>query len=385
MTFQTSPELKAVALIPDGLRAALAGSGFDPDCLASTVRSPATEDLPGAMAIIDFSVPGAGGLLEAYALRRPDCAMLLIGHDLPTQAVRSLFRFVASDVLDGDAGPADIIAACERLVDKLKAARGDEQNPGGARCWALRGAVGGAGVTTLATEMAFAGLRLRPSWRLCLIDLNLTDGASASFLDCPKKLDVAALAAAPDRIDPSLLNAYAVEHPKGIFLLAAPRNPNAEQLANSEGVLRLLDVACSMFDHVIVDMPRHRTPWSDAIVAAVDQVFVISELTVPSLHAAGDLCREIDALRHGAPSRLLLNRMFAKRSHRHSFPVEKAERAINRKIDHTVRSDWEHARMAVNLGMPVAQVKAKSPLVKDVSDVTEAVLSEVPAAIVRAA
>lgn len=385
MTFTTSPEHKAVALISGALRTVLSNSGFAPDCLAGVSHSPATEALPGSLAIIDFSVPGAGALLEAYALRRPDCAMLLIGHDLPTQAVRSLFRFVSSDVLDGDAGPADIIAACERLGERLKTASGDAHSAESAGCWALRGAVGGAGVTTLATEMAFSTLRHRPAWRVGLIDLNLTDGASASFLDCEKKLDVSALAASPDRIDASLLNAYAVEHPKGIFLLAAPRNPNAEQLARSEGVLRLLDVACSMFDHVIVDMPRHRTPWSDAIVAAVDQVFVISELTVPSLHAAGDLCRETDALRQGAPSRLVLNRMFAKRSHRHSFPVEKAERAIHRKIDHTVRSDWEHARMAVNLGMPVAQVKAKSPLVKDVSDVIEAVLSEVPSTTLRAA
>ncbi|MEM9740331.1 MAG: hypothetical protein AAF829_10705 [Pseudomonadota bacterium] len=384
MTFNAKHDHVPVALISDVRRNSLRTVGLDLGALDRVAVSPEAESLPGRIAIVDFSILGAGALLEAYALRRPDCAMLLIGRDLPTQAVRSLFRFVASDVLDSDATPADIVAACEGLAQKIHGFGGETDKDNSAGCWALRGAVGGAGVTTLAIEMAFATLRARPAWRVCVVDLNLTDGMSASFLDGEKKLDVSVLASSPERIDPSLLNAYAFEHEKGIFLLAAPRNSTAELVAKTEGVLQLLDVACSMFDHVIVDLPRHRTAWTETVLAAADEVFVVSELTVPSLHAAGDLCRETDEIRQGAPSRLVLNRMFAKRSHRHSFPIEKAERAIHRKINHTVRSDWEHARMAVNLGMPVAQVKPKSPLVKDVADITDAVLGSVTPKLQRA-
>ena len=309
-------------------------------------------------------MPGAPALLEAYALRRPDAAMLLIGDDLPAQMVRALFRFSASDMLNADAAPDAVLGACQALFQQ---SGGDGKAGTGATCWAVRGAVGGAGVTTLAIEMAFASLRRMPSRQVCLIDLNLCDGASASYLDGQKKLDVSGLCASPDRIDATLLRAYTWEHEKGIFVLAAPRAPNAEDLATREGVLQLLDVATGMFDHVILDLPRHRSPWTDPIIAAVDELLIVSELTVPSLHSAGDLCRECDVLRSDAPSRLVLNRMFAKRSHRHSFPVDKAERAIHRKIDHSIRSDWDSARMAVNLGMPVAQVKPKSPLVQDVA------------------
>ncbi|MEO0816716.1 MAG: cellulose synthase operon protein YhjQ/BcsQ [Pseudomonadota bacterium] len=378
-------DIPLYALLSDARRVQLSAAGIQPQSLKPVVTSPATEDLPVGMIVIDFQAPGAEALLEAYALRRPDCAMLLIGRDLPTESVRTLFRFAASDLLNLDAGPADVIAACERLSQALQTSNQSNDAGKGARCWALRGAVGGAGVTTLATELAFAALRVRPSWRVCVVDLNLTDGMSASYLDAEKKLDVSILGSAPERIDASLLNAYAFEHAKGIFLLAAPRNPNAEQMAKPEGVLRLLDVACTMFDHVIVDVPRHRAPWTDTVLAAVDEVVVVSELTVPSLHAAGELCRETDVLRQGAPSRLLLNRMFAKRTHRHSFPLDKAERAIHRKVDHTVRSDWEHARMAVNLGMPVAQVKPKSALVKDVEDIAQTLLAVDEAQEARAA
>jgi pilus assembly protein CpaE len=385
MSFVSRQGLEVAALLGQHRQASLNAHGIASQSLEQVAIAPESSELPGDLVVIDFAEASAETLLQSYALRRPDCAMLLIGNDLPMQAVRSLFRFAASDVLDADCGPADVQAACERLSAQFSKGDPKTAEPSGAGCWALRGAVGGSGVTTLAIEMAFAALRERPSWRVCLVDLNLTDGVSAAFLDAQKKLDVGALASSPERIDGSLLGAYAYEHPKGIYLMAAPRNPAAEQLARPEGVLALLDVTCSMFDHVIVDMPRHRSPWSDNVLGAVDEVFIVSELTVPSLHAAGDLCRETDALRQGNPSRLLLNRMFAKRSHRHSFPIEKAERAIHRKIDHTIRSDWEHARMAVNLGMPIAQVKPKSPLVKDVADCIDQLLGAEAAAQSRAA
>jgi len=67
--------------------------------------------------------------------------------------------------------------------------------------------------------------------------------------------------------------------------------------------------------------------------------------------------------------------MFSKKSHRHSFPIDKAEHAVQRKIDHIVRSDWETARMAVNVGMPMALVKAKSPVVRDIAGMVETLLA----------
>lgn len=334
--------------------------------LGETAQAPSASELPGQVVVIDHAMPGAQPLLEAYAVRRPEVALVLIGDDLPANAVRAMIRFTASDIIGRTAQFDELTGAVESLVSKVASSAG--AGSAGAQCWALRGAVGGAGVTTIAIEMAFAALNAVPSKRVCLIDLNLTDGSTAAFLDGEKKLDIAALCSDPARIDPTLLRAYAWEHPKGIFLMAPPRNPRADFMANEEGVLRLLDVACGMFDQVIVDVPRHTLPWTEPILAAVDEVGIVSELTVPSLHAAAELCRDVDSVRGGAPSQLILNRMFAKRSHRHSFPIEKAERAIHRGIDTTIRSDWESARMAVNLGVPVAQVKPKSPLVRDVAD-----------------
>ena len=111
-------------------------------------------------------------------------------------------------------------------------------------------------------------------------------------------------------------------------------------------------------------MPRHRSAWTKSVLGAVDEVLVVSEFTVPSLHAAADMAREVDSLRADAePAKLVLNRMS---DGKREFSIDRASTAIERDIVSVIRSDWKSAREAVNLGVPIARVKSKSVLVKDV-------------------
>jgi pilus assembly protein CpaE len=241
----------------------------------------------------------------------------------------------------------------------------------------FRGAVGGAGVTTIAIESAFELARRFGPGRVCLVDLNVADGMTTSFLEAVPKLDLSALSAAPERLDPRLLAAWCCQHESGVSIVAAPRNPDGDALATEPAILRLLDVACGMFEFTIVDMPRHMMPWTKSVLSAVDEAIVISELTVPSLHAAADMARETDVLRSDrAPAKLVLNRMFQKKRLRAEFALDKAEGAIDRKIDSTITSDWDAARTAVNLGRPIAEVVQKSPLVSDIGKLVQMMLPE---------
>jgi pilus assembly protein CpaE len=123
-------------------------------------------------------------------------------------------------------------------------------------------------------------------------------------------------------------------------------------------------------------MPRHMMPWTKSVLGAVDEAIIVSELTVPSLHAAADMCRETDILRRDrSKSKLVLNRMFPKKRFRAEFAVDKAEQAIEQEIHATIASDWDAARTAVNLGKPIADVKPKSQLVLDVEQFVDSLLS----------
>jgi len=311
------------------------------------------------LVIIDLSVDKAVLLLEEIAKQAPDTKVLVISDALSAVAVRAMLRLQASDIAASAADATDIVKAAGRLMDVTPEGP-DRKN----QCWVVTGAVGGAGSTTLAIELACATAMRDPENSVCLIDLNLADGMVAAYLEGEQKLDLVALADAPERLDPTLLNAYCWEHESGVSLISPKRNPDVHEVVDADIILRLLDTVCAVYSHVIVDMPRHRRAWSKPVLSVVDEVMVVSEFTVPSLHAAADMTREVDALRMDVePSRLVLNRMS---DGKREFSVQRASKAIEREISAVVRSDWKSAREAVNLGVPVAKVKPKSMMVKDV-------------------
>jgi len=363
---------RLAALVTEARRPGLAGQGE-----ISDLGDPRTAlGLPGDIIVVELACENAVSIIEAYAFRRPEAAMIVIGDDLSAGVVRALLRFRYSDVVAAFTDADGLAATISELSERISLPRGGDDAGAGSTCWAFAGAVGGAGATTLAIEAAFALAKHEPERSVCLIDLNFACGMATSFLDGHAKLDLRAICEAPERLDATLLRVYAWSHEKGVHVIAAPHDRMADIVANENAVLSLLDVACAAYDRVILDLPRHRLEWTDPVLGAVNEAIVVSELTVPSLHAGADLCRAVDSLRDGGkPARLVLNRMFSKKSHRHSFPIDKAEHAVQRKIDHIVRSDWETARMAVNVGMPMALVKAKSPVVRDIAEMVEQLMA----------
>ena len=326
------------------------------------------EKFGGALILLEQGQTGAEQVVLGLAVEKPDSAVLMVSDNLPVHIVRALMKIEASDILPVSAGADEILESVERIRAAAEAAESGGDGPASAVCWAFRGAVGGAGVSTLAIESALAICEKVGPGKVCLVDLNVSDGMVSSFLEAVPKLDLAALSAAPERLDARLLAAWCWQHEDGVSTISAPRNPDADALATEAAILRLLDVACAEFPFVLVDMPRHMMPWTKPILGAVDEAIIISELTVPSLHAAADMAREVDMLRGpDRKAKLVLNRMFPKKKFRAEFAVDKAEKAIDRQIDATITSDWDAARTAVNLGKPIGDVKPKSALVADVS------------------
>lgn len=340
--------------------------------LSSLSTSEAALKFGGGVLLLEQGAPGWDQLLLKLAVDRPSTAVIVLSDQIPGHMVRALMKLDASDILPTSATADEIAEAVDKFREAASGGVG-----GSSICWAFRGAVGGAGVTTIAIESAFELARRAGPGKVCLVDLNVADGMTTSFLEAVPKLDLDALSAAPDRLDPRLLAAWCFQHESGVSIIAAPRNPDGDALASEPAILRLLDVACSVFEYTIVDMPRHMMPWTKSVLSAVDEAIVVSELTVPSLHAAADTCREIDVLRRDrTPSRLVLNRMFQKKRLRAEFALDKAESAIDRKIDATITSDWDAARTAVNLGRPIAEVVQRSPLVADIGKLVQQFLPE---------
>ncbi|MGH6966030.1 MAG: AAA family ATPase [Phenylobacterium sp.] len=306
-------------------------------------------------------------------------AVLLVGERLPTTVVRNLLRLSRSDVLEAPYTPDQIANAIMSLMEaEARAPTAQVQAPAPAgpvtssRCWAVTGAVGGSGATTIAIEIATAlCARQDKEKSVCLIDLNLADGVAAAYLGATPAMKLADFGASVDRIDASVLQAFLTPISKQMDLLAAHRDPAAFDAISREAVLKVLDVACETYDWVVLDMPRHRRAWTLDVLSGSDEVLVVSELTVPALIAARSLSDEIEVgVASGLKPRIVLNRL-ASRMFGPAPSMAEAEKALQRKAEAGISSDWEAAAASANLGGPIATHRPKSKIVKDVQSLVE--------------
>lgn len=340
---------------------------------------------PGAFDLIlvdadAWEAPALAASVKALSAMRPCPPVLMIGANLPAGLVRNLMRLEAADILEAPYAPEQLTAGVQALLAHAQPTPAAAAPSGStSRCWAVTGAVGGSGATTLAIEIAHCLASQSPAGRgVCLVDLNLTDGAAAAYLGSSPTTRLADYGAAADRFDAAMLQAFVTPVSKGLDLMAGVRDPNAFDTVGRDAVLRMLEVACEVYEWVILDVPRHRRSWTLEALAGCDEVLVISELTVPALLAARAQSDEIeDGVGTGLRPRIVLNRL-ASRMFGPAPSMTEAEKALQRKAEAGISSDWEAAAASANLGGPIAQHRPKSKIVKDVQMLVERLAAQSP-------
>jgi pilus assembly protein CpaE len=318
--------------------------------------------IPAALVLIDGDAADAGRLipwLEAMAHDRTVPPLILIGARLPTRLVRAALQLPRADLLETPFPASELTHMAERLLSAVAPA------PAASRCWTVIGAVGGCGATLLSAEISATLASRNPGARVCLVDLNLADGAAAAYLGATAGMALNHISDTA-QIDAAVLSAFAVQTLDGFDLLAAPRDPAAFATVPAPIVTRLLEVACQTYDWVVVDLPRHRQAWTLDVIAGSDEVLVVSELTVPALMATRAQAAEIEAEAPEAPTpRIVLNRI-ASRLFAAAPSLAEAERAMGRRAEAGISSDWEAAAASLNLGGVVRRHRPRSKIVRDV-------------------
>ena len=216
--------------------------------------------------------------------------IIILSEDLGSEMTRRLLHLQVADWLPRSAAAQDIRLACERAVS----AKQDHGRTHAAKCIAFYPALGGVGTTTLAVASAFirGGDKRKPN-AACLIDLDLQSGTLADHLDLQANLQLEDIVKTPERLDAHLLEIMLSRHATGISLLAAPNSLAGFDAVGPEVVTRLLDLAASRFDNLVIDMPRHWLAWSEGVLKGADRFFVTTELSVPGLRQARRVADEL--------------------------------------------------------------------------------------------
>ena len=290
--------------------------------------------------------------------------------------VRSLMRLQIADYLPQPLVPADVVSVLEAAITRCRAvaaaAAAEAQDARGptSRVFSFVKAVGGVGSTTLAIQTAFElakrgkGLSKK---RVCLVDLDMQFGTAAIYLDLEPNLRIPEFAESPERLDGALLESMMSHHSEGVDLLASPNELGNWHTINSEVITRLLEVVCQEYDYVVIDVPRHWEEWTADVLAGSDVVLVVTLLSVAGIRQARqllDVIKDFDI--PDSVLSVLLNR-FDKSFWGGGLRLKEAERALGRKIGYFISNDYKLVSEALNHGVPIAEIKRRSKVEKQVS------------------
>ena len=325
------------------------------------------DDLAGASAAVIEVDAGNSASMKRFQQLAENTRTPLIAaaYEPPLALVRSLIRAGAHDVIPLPLSIEELETSLAPIHDEI-AKRQTEAATSNAKLVSIVKSVGGVGATALLGQLAirFAEQEAKKGREACLIDLDVQFGDVAFQLGLQPKLSLADLLEAGSRLDASLIRATTTEHSSGLKVIAAPTDMMPLEGIPSEHILQIVDFATREFGTVFVDLPANWTNWSLSLVARSDLVLLVTELTVTGINRARRQLDLLDSQDLGnLDVRVIVNR-YDKAMAKTVRPADVRE-ALGKDIAYTICNDFALMRMAIDRGVPINELKRKSPLSKD--------------------
>jgi len=341
---------KEAGLRREQLRQAILGIGLEcgaADCVDYGELAGRLLQGPTDLVLIGLETESATGLpliqQTVAQTRVPVLATgLAAGAEQALQAIRSGAREYLREEAVGD----ELLTA----LGKLQQAGGPDPHWG--EILAVLGAKPGAGVTTVACNLAFALARTHPQ-RVVLAEMGPGVPELALDLDLRPTHTVTDLATRVDRLDATLLRQALIAHPGGLFVLAHAPGTRLVSGPEAPATKQILVLLRTLFEFVVVDLGHTTDPACRTALELSHKIAIVFGLDVPSLRLTRNLLCQIDEW--GLPERTL--HLVANRyGQRNQFHWKRAQEALGLPIRAWIPDDPGQVNNALNQGQAVVQV-----------------------------
>jgi pilus assembly protein CpaE len=273
-------------------------------------------------------------------------------HDCYVAGARGcLVRPVHPDVL-----VRTIVQAHEKALRRTKQLEAERLggNKGG-KLLAVRGAKGGVGCTTIATNLAVALSRLGGR-RVVLVDAHFMGGDVPVTLDIAPNRSLADLIPHLDALDDELLETALVQHPSGVNVLVAPLELERAESITPEQFQRVLEALRERFDYVVVDT----SPIFDQnSLTALDTADLLLLVCTPDIAALKNASRFIQLATefHYAEDKLRL--VVNRRNAPGAISRSDMETHLQYRMSFEIPNDFQAVIGAMNRGQPLVTYRRR--------------------------
>ncbi|MFA6220553.1 MAG: AAA family ATPase [Erythrobacter sp.] len=372
----------SVIASPDHIEALRSSSGSswlaDANYIAIAAGDPIPDHELGRSGIVLFEVdpaiPASMDRIRHLHRTRPDMPQIVAMHDVDLKLVRTLVREGVADVVELPFSAEEILQTVVAVLEAHRDAVGSEVKL--APLIAVTRALGGSGATTIASHLGAALAQGGTKARVCIFDLDIQFGRMTEVLGITPRRTLSDLLDAGDRMDSALLNTVAQSHPSGIDLIAAPAEIVPIEALKVEDLMRLIDLARSEYDYVVLDLPASLTNWSLAVLASASDIVMVVEQSLASLRQAR---RRLDLFRTlGLDHRLVsvvVNR--TERKLFSSINMGDVEKALGRPVLAGIVADQATLAPAQDRGVLAGTIRRKCQFVADIDNLAELIAARV--------
>ena len=235
---------------------------------------------------------------------------------------------------------------------------------------AVVGTRGGVGASTLATSLAwlFSSDHKKPT---ALLDLDVHFGTGALALDLEPGRGLTDAIENPSRIDGLFIERAMIRANEHLAILSAEAPINSRLMTDGSAFLQLEEEFRQAFEMTVVDLPRNMLINFPHLLAEVNVVALVTEMTLAS---ARDTIRLLSWLKTNAPGAQPL--ILANKVHQGMVEISKAdfEASIERKINYTIPFDQRAAANAAKLGQTFADANRSTKSGQIIRDIAKAIV-----------
>ena len=234
----------------------------------------------------------------------------------------------------------------EELYNALQRIAAQRPAPKRGDVFAIIGAKGGIGATTVAVNVAAMLNKLRPSSTL-LIDLHMTYGDAGVFLAAEPRFSIVDALEHMDRMDATFLRSLVTQTKSGLHLL--PSSERAVSVAfDAARVQTLIGLASREFGYVVLDVPRNDPTVLDSLESA-GTIVVVANQDVATVRSAGRLAAALEQ-RYGKDRVTVVITRFDANS---EIGQPQVERVVGRPVTSVFPNNYPVALAALNSGRPL--------------------------------
>ncbi len=242
--------------------------------------------------------------------------------------------------------------------------------------FAVHGLAGGTGSSTLAVNLAWELTKVEKEQapRVCLLDLDLQFGTVSTFLDLPRRDAVYELLSDTEVMDYDSFMQAMLPFNDTLQVLTAPNDMLPLDILTSEDVERIIEMARTHFDYVVIDMPTAVVQWTETVLNAAHLYFTTLEL---DMRSAQNALRMVKALKSEdlpvSKLRHVLNRAPKFTDLSGKSRVKRLAESLDITIEIQLPDGLKPVTQAGDHGLPLAEAAPKNPLRREIQKLAKSV------------